>query len=122
MRKLRTSQPGDLWLVIAAASIWGTIGVATQAIYNTDTTTSLFINLGRMIVAAPVLLLLCWRVIGRSMFAIRRRDSGIMLLSGVLLALSQASYFAAFAPPGDDFDPADDLHRAAGGHVSFGAA
>ncbi|MBI1258674.1 MAG: EamA family transporter [Chloroflexi bacterium] len=100
MQKLQTSQPGDLWLVIAAASIWGTIGVATQAIYNTDTTTSLFINLGRMIIAAPVLLLLCWRVMGRSMFMIRRRDLGIMLLSGVLLALSQASYFAGIRATG----------------------
>jgi len=65
MRKLRSIQPGDLWLVIAAGSIWGTIGVATQAIYNTDTTTSLFINLGRMVIAAPVLLLVCRRVVGR---------------------------------------------------------
>jgi DME family drug/metabolite transporter len=100
MRKLRSVQPGDLWLVIAAGSIWGTIGVATQAIYNTDTTTSLFINLGRMVIAAPVLLLVCRRVVGRKMFDIPRRDFLIMALSGVLLAISQASYFAGIRATG----------------------
>src|SRR5262249_37445910 len=100
MRKLQLNQPGDLWLVIGAASIWGTIGVATQGIYNIDTTTSLFINLGRMIVAAPVLVFVCWRVMGRAMFRVQRRDLGIMALSGTLLAISQASYFAGIRATG----------------------
>lgn len=100
MRNLRTFQPGGLWLVIGAGILWGTIGVATQSIYNTDTTTSLFINLGRMFVAAPVLLIACWRVGGRSMFRIKRRDFLIMALSGTLLATSQASYFAGIRATG----------------------
>ena len=100
MQKLRTPQPSDLMLMIGAASIWGTIGVATQAIYNTDTTTSLFINLGRMLIAAPVLLLVCRRVVGHAMFQIRRRDFWIMVLSGALLAISQASYFAGIRATG----------------------
>ena len=56
MRKLRTFQPNGLWLVAGSAVLWGTIGVATQAIYNVDSTSSLFINLARMLIAAPVLL------------------------------------------------------------------
>ena len=94
MRKLHTVQPDGFWLVTAAAIIWGTIGVATQAIYNIDSTTPLFINLTRTLIATPVLLLMCWRVVGRAMFDIRRRDLLIILLSGTFLVLSQAAYFA----------------------------
>ncbi len=83
-----------------AAILWGTIGVATQAIYNSDTTTSLFINLARLLVATPLLVLLCWRVVGQKMFHIQRRDLLIMLLSGTMLALSQAAYFAAIHDTG----------------------
>jgi DME family drug/metabolite transporter len=95
MRKLQTFQPDGLWLVTGAAVLWGTIGVATQAIYNLDTTTSLFINLSRMLIATPVLLAACWHVVGQKMFRIQRRDFLIMLLTGNLLAISQASYFVA---------------------------
>lgn len=93
-------QPGGFWLLTGAAVLWGTIGVATQAIYNIDNTTSLFINLGRMLIAAPVLLLACWRVVGRAMFAIQQRDLFIMLLAGGLLAISHAAYFAAIRASG----------------------
>src|SRR5262245_52447619 len=95
MRKLQTYPLNGFWLVTGAAVLWGTIGVTIQAIYNTDTTTSLFINLARMLVAAPVLLAACWRVVGREMFKIQRRDFLLMLLAGTLMAISQAAYFAA---------------------------
>jgi drug/metabolite transporter, DME family len=100
MRKFKTFQPGGFWLVTIAAILWGTIGVATQAIYNIDSTSSLFINLMRMLIAAPVLLLACWRMVGRKMFAAQRRDFLIMLLTGTLLAISQAAYFAAIHASG----------------------
>jgi len=58
-------------------------------------TTPLFVNLARTSVAAPVLLIMCWRVVGRAMFDVRRRALLIMLLSGTFLALSQAAYFAS---------------------------
>jgi drug/metabolite transporter, DME family len=95
MRTLQTAQPRGLWLVTGAAVIWGTIGVATQAIYQIDSTTSLFINLARMLIATPVLLAACWHVVGRRMFRVQRRDALVMLLTGVFMALSHASYFAA---------------------------
>lgn len=100
MRKLQTVQPNGLWLVTVAAMIWGTIGVATQIIYKIDSTTSLFINLARMLIATPVLLAACWRVIGQAMFHIRRRDFVIMALAGAFLAISQAAYFAAIRHTG----------------------
>lgn len=100
MQKLSSSQPGGFWLVTSAAVIWGTIGVATQAIYNIDNTTSLFINLARMVVATPVLLLACWHIVGRKMFNIQRRDLLVMALTGTLLAISHAAYFASIRSAG----------------------
>ena len=100
MRKLRTLQPDGFWLVTGASIIWGTIGVATKSIYSSDTTTSLFLNLARMLVATPLLLAVCWVVVGRNMFKIQLRDFLIMALAGVLLAISQAAYFAAIRDAG----------------------
>jgi drug/metabolite transporter, DME family len=94
MQAIQKFQPQGLWLVISAASIWGTIGVVIQAIYNTDTTTSLFINLARLLIATPVLLAIGWRVMGSAMFRIQRRDALVMVIQGVLLALSHAAYFS----------------------------
>jgi DME family drug/metabolite transporter len=87
--------PDGFWLVTGAAILWGTIGVATQAIYNIDSTTSLFLNLARLLVATPVLLLVCWRSLGRATFRVRRRDFLIMCVIGTLLSTSHAGYFAA---------------------------
>jgi DME family drug/metabolite transporter len=95
MNKTTFTRSSGFWQVVCAAALWGTIGVATQAIYALDSTTSLFINLGRLVVATPLLLLICWRVLGRQMFVVRGRDLGLMLLSGTLLAGSHAAYFAS---------------------------
>lgn len=95
MRKLSNLQPGGLGLVTIASILLGTIGIATQAIYEVDGTTSLFINLARLVVAAPVLLAACWRVLGQKMFKVRRRDLAIMVLGGTLLATSHSMYFAS---------------------------
>lgn len=95
MQKSQRVQPDGFWLVTGASIIWGTIGVATQAIYNIDTTTSLFINLARMLIATPLLLAACWHVVGQKMFRIQPRDALVMLLIGGLLAISHATYFAA---------------------------
>ena len=95
MRNSKAFQSDGFWLVTGAAILWGTIGVATQAIYNIDSTSSLFINLARMLIATPILLVACWHVVGQKMFSIKRRDGLIMLLTGGLLAISLATYFAA---------------------------
>jgi drug/metabolite transporter, DME family len=99
---MHTTQPtrAGFWLVLGAAILWGTIGVAAQGIYNIESTNSLFINLARSAVAAPVLLVACWRVLGRRMFAITRRDFWLMALAGALLAFSHAAYFASIRAAG----------------------
>lgn len=91
---LRTSY-SSLLMIISAAILWGTIGVTTQGIYTFNIPSSLFINLIRMAVATPLLTLICWRVVGRRMLAIRRRDLLLMALSGTLLAISHSTYFAS---------------------------
>lgn len=95
MRNLSTFRPDGLRLVITAAILWGTIGVATQAIYQADNTTSLFINLARLVIATPVLFVACWRCLGQTMFSLQPRGWLVMLLTGTLLATSHAAYFAA---------------------------
>ncbi len=102
MQKLHThtAQADGFWFVTAAAIIWGTIGVATQEIYNVDSTTPLFINLTRTLIATPMLLFLCWRVVGRGMFNIQRRDFIVMMLTGTFLVLSQVAYFAGIREAG----------------------
>lgn len=95
MQKMLSIRPDGFWLVTFAAIIWGTIGVATQAIYNVDSTSSLFINLSRLLIATPILFTMSWRVLGRKLFSVQRRDLSIMVLSGVFLVISQAAYFAA---------------------------
>lgn len=96
---LQTSRQG-FWLVGLAAILWGTIGVATRGIYALDSTSSLFVNLGRLAIATPILVVACWRILGWKMFEIRQRDLMLMMLTGVMIALSQAAYFAAIRQVG----------------------
>lgn len=99
MLSMTTSRPAGTLPLVIAAVLWGTIGVATQAIYGLETTSSLYINMIRTVVAALVLLLACWRA-GTRLFAAQRRDLLVMFVSGALLALSHAAYFAAIRAAG----------------------
>jgi predicted GNAT family acetyltransferase len=67
MQSTMTARSG-FWLVTGAAILWGTLGIATQGIYDVGTTSSLFINLVRNLVATPVFLLIGWRALGAQMF------------------------------------------------------
>lgn len=99
MRGLLSERAG-LWFVVIAAVLWGTIGAATQAIYTLESVHSLSINLMRTLMATPLLLIACWLTLGSRMLAIERRDLVVMVLSGAILALSHASYFAAIRAAG----------------------
>ncbi|MBE2271350.1 MAG: EamA family transporter [Anaerolinea sp.] len=94
MRQSRFLSAG-LLQISAAAVLWGTIGIATQAIYSTEPINSLFINLMRTLLATLILLPMAWRAFGTSLFNLPRRDLALMLFAGVILALSHACYFAA---------------------------
>lgn len=84
-----------LWLIVGAAALWGTTGVATQAIYDLSSTNALSVAFSRLAIAALVLLLLCWRMLGKRVWRVKRRDALLMLCMGSMQATSQYCYFAA---------------------------
>ncbi len=87
-------------LVIIAGTLWGTTGVVSQWVGQLAPTNSISLSFFRMLVAAPVLLLAGQLVLGRRMWAVSRRDVGLMMLLGVLTALDYFLYFAAIAQAG----------------------
>ncbi len=84
-----------LWLIVGAASLWGTTGAATQALYNLSATNALSVAFLRLAVGALVLALLCGRLLGRRIWRVKRRDALLMLGMGAMQATSQYAYFAA---------------------------
>jgi drug/metabolite transporter, DME family len=98
-RSVPSSRRG-LWLIVSAATLWGTTGVATQAIYDLSSTNALSVTFLRLAIAVLVLLLLCWRLLGRRVWQVKRRDALLMLCMGAMQATSQYCYFAAIAACG----------------------
>lgn len=84
-------------LILGAAISWGTVGITTQALYSLSSTNALSIGFFRLAIAALILLVACWWLLGRRIMQVRRGDAVVMLLIGVLLALYQACYFAAIS-------------------------
>jgi DME family drug/metabolite transporter len=80
---------------MTASTLWGTVGVSSRLISQLTYTNWLSLALFRMIIAAPVLLFVGQRLLGRQMWSISRRDLGLMMIIGVLSATSQSLYFAA---------------------------
>lgn len=91
----RAESRRGLLLIVLAAVLWGTVGVATKTIFRLSDTNPLSIGFFRLAFAVPVLLAACWRALGRRMFGIAPRDLGLMLLMGTLMALYQVCYFAS---------------------------
>jgi DME family drug/metabolite transporter len=86
--------------ILAAGTLWGTVGVTTQTLYSFTGTNAFSISAIRLLIAGPLLALVCWLRLGRGMFNIRRRDLGLMLLIGSLIAIDQLLYFLAIAQAG----------------------
>lgn len=97
MSRSLTSTPTrrGLWSILGAAMLWGTTGVATQAIYNSSSTNPLSVAFLRVAIGAFVLLLLCWRLLGRRMWQVKRRDALLMVFLGTMQAVFQFTYLAA---------------------------
>lgn len=93
-RSIHDSRRG-LWLIMGAATLWGTTGVVTQALYRLSSTNAFSVAFWRLSIAALVLLLLCWRLLGRRIWHIKGRDALLMLCMGAMQAASQYCYFAA---------------------------
>jgi DME family drug/metabolite transporter len=81
--------------IICAALLWGTIGVATQAIYHTSQTNALSIGFYRLAFALPVLVVLGRHLLGGRLLTIARRDLPAMLAIGLMMALYQVCLFSA---------------------------
>ncbi len=94
-----TMTPGerrrDFLSILVAAISWGTIGVTTQALYRTATTNAVSVGFFRLAVAAPLLSVACWMLIGKGWLRIARRDLAVMVLLGSMEALYQVCYFTA---------------------------
>jgi drug/metabolite transporter, DME family len=88
------SQRG-LWLILLAAMMWGTVGVASQSLYANGTTNPLSISFFRLALAAPALLIAAWWVLRERLFQITRGAMLLMMGIGVLIAWYQATFFVA---------------------------
>lgn len=95
LKILSSAQFGALAIVLAAG-LWGTVGVATRALYGlAPDTNALSIGFFRLALSAPALGLLAWRMVGSALFQVRGRDLALMLGMGAMMALYQVCYFAA---------------------------
>lgn len=93
-RALHSSQCG-VWSIVGAGALWGTTGVASRALYNFSSTNALSLAFLRLALAALILLLLCWRMLGSQMWRIQGRDALLMLGMGGMQAIFQYCYLAA---------------------------
>lgn len=95
MLRARSATSAGVLLIALSAVLWGTVGIATRALYTISTTNALSIGFFRLAISAPALLLACWLVRGRSMFQIVRRDWALIVALGVLAAVYQVCLFSA---------------------------
>ncbi len=82
-------------LVVLAGVLWGTIGIAAQAIYRQSDAGPLVVGFYRLALGFPLVALGCWVFVGRAMFRVRRKHYRRMILIGVMLAFYQVCYFMA---------------------------
>lgn len=90
-----TSSRRGLWSIAIAGTLWGTTGVATQAIYNLSQTNALTVAFLRLGIGALVLLFLCLFLLGKRMWSVKKRDALLMFFMGIMQAVFQFSYLAA---------------------------
>ena len=96
----RAASRRGLLLVVLAAALWGTSGVATKGIYGLSEASPLMVAALRLALGAPLLWLAYRALSGEHNAHIAGRDLGWMALAGASLGLSQACYFAAIARVG----------------------
>jgi DME family drug/metabolite transporter len=89
-----------LILVVLAAALWGTSGVATKTIYSRVDISPISVAAFRLALGAPLLLAAFRLTSGSRSFHIARADLAWLLLAGASLGMSQACYFAAIARVG----------------------
>jgi DME family drug/metabolite transporter len=95
MSRLFESARAGRWSILSAATLWGTTGVVTEEIYHVSVTNPLAVAFWRVAIGAGVLLLVCWRWLGRSMWRVHWRDALLMTFLGAMQAVFQLTYLAA---------------------------
>ncbi|HKD77778.1 MAG TPA: DMT family transporter, partial [Ktedonobacterales bacterium] len=93
-------QSHQLWRIMLAAMLWGTVGVSTQTLYHLSATNPLSVGFFRLAIAVPALGLGCSVVLGRRSLRIAGRDLARFALMGLTLAQYQACFFAAIVRVG----------------------
>jgi len=91
---------GSVLLVVVAAALWGTVGVASKLLYGTTAISPVFVGFVRLALAGPLLLVLSLVTVRGRTFAFARRELGAILMIGVSMALYQLFYFTAVATTG----------------------
>jgi DME family drug/metabolite transporter len=81
--------------ILLAATLWGTVGVVIQSLYQLSDTNPLSGGFLRLALSLPLLFIVCGFTLGRKTFRVARRDLGLMLLIGTMTALYQVCYFSA---------------------------
>jgi DME family drug/metabolite transporter len=90
------SSPGiGLLFVSLSAMLWGTVGIATQAVYHQSELNAVTVGFYRLAFAFPAVALLCWKIVGKKIFDVTGRHYLKMALIGAMLAIYQVFYFAA---------------------------
>jgi len=90
------SSPGfGLLFVSLSAMLWGTVGIATQAVYHQSELNAVTVGFYRLAFAFPVVALLCWKIVGKKIFEVAGHHYLKMALIGAMLAIYQVFYFAA---------------------------
>jgi len=87
-------------LVVLAAALWGTSGVATKTIYSLVDISPISVAAFRLALGAPLLWVALRLASGSRSLRVARADLAWMLLAGAALGLSQACYFAAISRVG----------------------
>ncbi len=81
--------------VMLAAVLWGTVGIASKSLYTLADTDPLSIGFFRLAFSAPVLLMAGRLATGDRLLRIPGQDLITMAGIGAMMALYQATYFAA---------------------------
>ncbi|MGK2905883.1 MAG: DMT family transporter [Desulfuromonadales bacterium] len=92
-----------LLFVSLSAMLWGTVGIATQAVFHQSELNAVTVGFYRLAFAFPVVALLCWKIVGRKVFEVSRHHYLKMALIGAMLAIYQVFYFAAVGSIGVAF-------------------
>ena len=77
--QLQKSRTG-ICSVSVSAILWGTVGIATQAIYQQSELSAVAVGFFRLAFAFPVVAFLCWKMVGRQIFQVSSRQYWKMVL------------------------------------------